>query len=229
MIQDIQKVLTHEKIWAAVDALAEKNRLSISGLARNAGLDPTSFNKSKRVTADNRLRWPSTESIAKALKCTNTPVEEFFQLMNEVSSSSRRQSFPTYRQRSAHRNVPLIGFAQAGVGGFFDDGGFPVGQGWEEIDFPFGGSETSYALKVSGDSMLPLYRDGDVIVVDPAVQVRKGDRVVAKTIQGEVLAKQLERNSTKEIVLKSVNPDHENRSFSPEELEWIARIIWASQ
>ena len=34
--------------------------------------------------------------------------------------------------------VPLIGFAEAGNGGYFDDGGFPVGRGWEEIRFPVG-------------------------------------------------------------------------------------------
>jgi len=91
--------------------------------------------------------------------------------------------------------VPLIGFAQAGVGGFFDDGGFPVGQGWDEIAPPTGASESAYALKVSGDSMMPLYREGDIIIVDPTAQVRKGDRVVAKTREGEVLAKTLERRN----------------------------------
>ncbi|MGH6675657.1 MAG: helix-turn-helix transcriptional regulator, partial [Xanthobacteraceae bacterium] len=63
-------MLTHAQVWAAIDRLAERAGLSASGLARRAGLDPTTFNKSKRVTPSARARWPSTESIAKALAAT---------------------------------------------------------------------------------------------------------------------------------------------------------------
>ena len=54
-------MLTHAQIWTALDRLAERAGLSPSGLARKAGLDPTTFNKSKRITGDGRERWPSTE------------------------------------------------------------------------------------------------------------------------------------------------------------------------
>jgi len=63
-------VLSHDKVWAAIDALASQNGLSPSGLARLAGLDPTTFNPSKRVAGDGRPRWPSTESLAKILAVT---------------------------------------------------------------------------------------------------------------------------------------------------------------
>ena len=74
-------MLTHERIWKAVDLLAARNGLSASGLARRAGLDPTAFNKSKRVSSDGRLRWPSTESIAKILESTATELEVFMALV----------------------------------------------------------------------------------------------------------------------------------------------------
>lgn len=220
--------LTHKQIWTAIDELAEKSSMSASGLARNSGLDPTSFNPSKRFTNEGRERWPSTESIAKILKATDTSISEFMEL---VEVKSNKNIFPTsiYRQTAAQNSVPLIGFAQAGVGGFFDDGGFPVGQGWEEISPPTGASESAYALKVSGDSMMPLYREGDIIIVDPAAQVRKGDRVVAKTREGEVLAKTLERRTSTVVELQSINPEHDTLKFAPDELEWLARIVWASQ
>ena len=221
-------MLTHKQIWSALDALALKNKLSASGLARNSGLDPTSFNKSKRFTNHGRERWPSTESIAKALKSTGTSISEFLEIVEENGARNRGHT-GSYRTKPMNRSVPLIGFAEAGVGGFFDDGGFPVGQGWEEITLPTQGSETSYALKVSGDSMLPLYRDGDVVIVDPALSVRSGDRVIAKTNQGEVMAKLLTRKTANQIELKSLNPEHDDRVFQPDELEWIAKIAWASQ
>ena len=53
-------MLSHDSIWRAIDALEERHQLSPSGLARRAGLDPTSFNKSKRKSHDGRDRWPST-------------------------------------------------------------------------------------------------------------------------------------------------------------------------
>lgn len=220
--------LTHKQIWAAIDELANQSNMSASGLARNSGLDPTSFNPSKRFTNEGRERWPSTESIAKILKATGRSLSDFMEI---IDLKNRKTSYqPTqYRQTAAQNSVPLIGFAQAGVGGFFDDGGFPVGQGWEEIAPPTGASENAYALKVSGDSMMPLYREGDIIIVDPTAQVRKGDRVVAKTRDGEVLAKTLERRTSSIVELQSINPDHETLKFAPEELEWLARIVWASQ
>jgi phage repressor protein C with HTH and peptisase S24 domain len=226
-------MLSHEGVWAAIDALASKNRLSASGLARAAGLDPTSFNKSKRVTGSGRPRWPSTESIAKALRATDTGIDEFLSMIPGGSARAAQRvkasNMPAEYTQPRNHQVPLIGLAQAGVGGFFDDGGYPAGQGWDEIGFPSRDEDAVYALQVSGDSMLPLYRDGDVIIVSPGASVHVGDRVVVKTRDGEVMTKILARRSSRNIELRSLNPDHPDRSFRPDEIEWIARIIWASQ
>ncbi len=102
----------------------------------------------------------------------------------------------------AAQAVPLIGFAEAGAGGYFDDGGFPVGKGWDEIAFPAVTDEHAYALEISGDSMQPAYRDGDVIIVSPAAPVRRGDRVVVKTKNGEVMVKELKRQTAKQVELQ---------------------------
>ncbi len=217
-------MFSHEQIWAAIDGLAKRNRLTASGLARRAGLDPTTFNKSKRLAGDGRPRWPSTESIAKVIEATSTSVEEFTLLMRMPALSPREaRSFPP-------ATIPLIGFAQAGGGGYFDDAGFPAGQGWDEILPPQASSDGStYALAVSGDSMLPLYRDGDTIIVSRGGSVRRGDRVVVKTRDGEIMAKILQRQTAKTVELASINKDFPDRQFRVEEIEWIARILWASQ
>ncbi|MDH3195950.1 MAG: helix-turn-helix transcriptional regulator [Hyphomicrobiales bacterium] len=224
-------MLKHETIWAAIDALAERNGLTPSALARKAGLDPTAFNPSKRRSADGRARWPSTESIAKVLTATGASLEEFTaaitnplsRLMPPGAPVTTGKGFPLARQ------VPLLGFAQAGVGGFFEDSGYPAGSGWDEIDLPALEEDGSYALEVQGDSMLPLYRDGDIIVVSPAERIRKGDRIVVKTTDGEVMAKVLKRRTASQVELMSLNPDHEDRVLALTDIEWMARIIWASQ
>jgi phage repressor protein C with HTH and peptisase S24 domain len=217
-------VWDHQSVWAAIDAVAARHGLSPSGLAKKAGLDPTAFNPSKRHSGDRRPRWPSTESIAKVLAATGESLEAFVGL-------ARRREAPLTASvsRSGVRAVPLLGLAQAGAGGFFDDGGFPTGQGWDEITFPSLDDEGAYALEVSGDSMQPLYRDGDVIVVSPAAKVRRGDRVVVRTFDGEVMAKVLKRQSATTLVLSSFNPDHADRVVSMRDVDWIARILWASQ
>jgi phage repressor protein C with HTH and peptisase S24 domain len=213
-------MLSHESVWTAIDALAERHSLSVSGLAKRAGLDSTAFNKSKRLSADGRPRWPSTESLAKIIDATNSSLDEFFELL-------RGQVATGFPQQSS--TVPLIGFAQAGAGGFFDDAGFPVGQGWDLVEIPGQSSDGAYALEVQGDSMLPLYRRGDVLVVQPHAAVRKGDRVVVKTVSGEVMAKVLERRTARLVQLASLNPDHPERQVPLAEVEWIARIVWAGQ
>jgi phage repressor protein C with HTH and peptisase S24 domain len=216
-------MLSHERVWAAIDALAERYSLSASGLAKRAGLDSTAFNKSKRLSSDGRPRWPSTESLAKIIEATGASLDEFLGL---VEGKPQQPSGALPRQG---QSVPLLGFAQAGAGGFFDDGGFPVGQGFDIVEPPLQSGDNSYALKVQGDSMLPLYRDGDVLIVEPGATVHKGDRVVVKTLGGEVMAKILSRRSPKSIELLSLNPDHPNREIPVPEVEWVARIVWASQ
>ncbi len=89
--------------------------------------------------------------------------------------------------------------------------------------------EHAYALEISGESMLPAYRDGDVIIVSPSAPVRRGDRVVVKTKNGEVMVKELKRQTAKQIELKSLNPEHTERVLSLDDVVWIARIVWASQ
>ncbi len=211
--------MQHNDIWRAIDALAAENGLSASGLARKSGLDPTAFNPSKRTGPDGRARWPSTESVAKVLAATSTGMDEFASLITGNLRTSTRPS----------RRIPLIGLAQAGSSGYFDDGGYPVGGGWDEISLPEVGDPNAYALEISGDSMEPVFRDGDVIIVSPSAPVRRGDRVVVRTGGGEVMAKELLRQSAKRVELSSLNPAHPNYSFDLEELTWMHRIVWASQ
>ncbi len=210
-------MLKHADIWRAIDRLAAQNGLSASGLARRAGLDPTTFNKSKRTTGDGKLRWPSTESVSKVLEATGASLSEFVSLIGESSGPGSFQ------------RVPVIGYAQAGDAGYFDDAGFPAGAGWDELLFPSLGDPHAYALEISGDSMDPVYRDGDTIIVSPAAQIRRGDRVVVRTKSGEVMAKQLTRETATRIELMSINRAHPDRSILRSDLAWVARIIWASQ
>ncbi len=209
---------SHKQVWNAIDVVAERYGFSASGLAKKAGLDPTSFNPSKRLGPDGRPRWPTMESIARVLNASGAGVEEFMELL------SGRKGAPPKR-----RVIPMLGFAKAGKGGFFDDSGFPQGSSWDEIDVPGVTDNTAYALEITGDSMMPVYREGDTIIVSPSATVRKGDRVVVRTADGQVMAKIMQRQSAKTLELASFNPDHPVKSLDMKNVDWMARIIWASQ
>ncbi|MDH3704220.1 MAG: helix-turn-helix transcriptional regulator [Alphaproteobacteria bacterium] len=210
-------MLRHQDVWRAIDRMAAESGLSASALARKAGLDPTSFNKSKRVARNGKPRWPTTESIAKVLEATNSSIGHFVTLMSDGSDGGVMQ------------RIPVIGYAQAGRDGFFDDAGYPTGSGWDAVDFPNVGDPNAYALEISGDSMEPVFRDGDVVVVSPRASIRRGDRIVVKTRQGEILAKQLQRQTANRLELLSFNSAHATVEVSLEDIDWMARIIWASQ
>ena len=208
-------MLSHARIWSAIDRLAERNNLTTSGLARRAGLDPTTFNKSKRASPDGRLRWPSTESLAKILEATQTPMESFLDLMEDTTKTRRR------------RTLPRVGEAEASRGGFFEGGSQRIGQGWDAVTFPAG--RDVFALEVSGDSMLPLYREGDQLIVARDAPLRRGDRVVVRTSEDEVMAKTLRKKTARRVELASFNPAHEPLTLTVLDIDWMARILWASQ
>ncbi len=95
--------------------------------------------------------------------------------------------------------------------------------------FPHIADPHAFALEISGDSMEPVYRDGDVIVLSPTASIRRGDRIVVKTAAGEIMAKQLLRQSARRLELMSINREHADRTVPVGDVLWMSRIIWASQ
>ncbi len=210
-------MLRHKDIWSGIDRLAASAGYSASGLARQAGLDPTSFNVSKRVNPQGNPRWPTTESISKILATTHTTLADFVALIGPNAGAAYGRSYP------------VIGLAKAGKSGFFDDAGYPAGTGWRDIEGPDIGDDTAYALEIRGNSMRPAFRPGDVVIVSPAATIRRGDRVIVKTIGGEVMAKEITRRTKRQLELRSVNSDHPDPVIATEDVACMHRIVWASQ
>ena len=104
-----------------------------------------------------------------------------------------------------------------------------MGAGWDDVAFPDFDDPHAYALEVSGDSMAPAYRDGDIVIVSPAASVRRGDRVVVKTGAGEIMVKELARRTARKVDLRSLNPAHAGRALAARDIAWLSRIVWVSQ
>ncbi|MDX6748794.1 helix-turn-helix transcriptional regulator [Geminicoccaceae bacterium 1502E] len=211
-------MLTHKQVWEGIDRLAARNQLSASGLAKRAGLDPTTFNKSKRITKQGKPRWPSTESLAKILDATGASMREFVEMMQGGGEGA---ATPLQRLR-------CVSLADAEGGACFDASGFPVAGPWEEVDFPLVDDEQAYAIELDRDVLPPVYRSGDLVVVSPAGSIRRGDRVVVQLADGGFLFAVLARRTAQRVVVAEL-AGGEERALGLEEIAWIARVVWVSQ
>jgi phage repressor protein C with HTH and peptisase S24 domain len=207
-------MFSHKHIWSAIDALAARYGHSPSGLARAAGLDPTTFNKSKRLGPQGRLRWPSTESLSKILVVTGASIEDFVSLLSRGGG------------RAPSRMVPFLKLKELAKKKAFDGEGKPALKAWERLSFPDLNDDTAFAIEVTGDAAAPVFRDGDVVVVSPTAELRKGDRVLVKTADGWALMR-LVRRTAKKVELKSLNGEDGGGVFDRAKIEWIARVVWA--
>ena len=88
---------------------------------------------------------------------------------------------------------------------------------------------TAYCLEITGHSMLPVYREGDIVIVSPKAAMSNGDRVLVKTNDGKVVVKILQRKTAKAVELASLNASPKTTKVDTKDVDWMARIIWASQ
>jgi len=207
-------MLRHGDIWAAIDRLAESQGLSASGLARRAGLDATTFNKSKRFSGD-RPRWPSTESLAKILDVTNISLGEFVGFMDSAGGPSWR--------------IPVINWTDAEHPGCFDETGQPDGETWDAIQFPSSADQHMFGVRVGTDDMWPIYNRGDILIIAPNADVAPGDRVFVRTRFGEVMVRRLRDRGTSQIALESLDPGAKIREIQAGDILSMQRVILASQ
>ncbi len=163
--------MRHEDVWRALDTLAAEKGLSPSGLARAAGLDPTSFNRSKRV-GRGKLRWPSTESLSRVLAATGATLESFAALVGgaRVLSVARGQR---------GRPIPLLTLSHLAGTGLFDPSAQPADAATEHVEAPPPAGPHAYAVRIDTDRFEPLFRQGSTLIVSPDAAIRPGDRVLA--------------------------------------------------
>ena len=202
-------MLKHNEIWSAIDMLASINGTTPSGLAKKAGLDPTIFNKSKRISKEGRERWPTTESIALCLKSTGMSMGQFADLMtksktkgalnlpkSEISKIQDKKSFvsPTGHIDAKLRNKKTE---------------------TTEID------GKSFILKIDSKDYAPLYEKGDEIIATITNNFRRGEQVIVATKDGANIIDSFKKQSTHKLIL-------DNNEIESKNINWTARILWKS-
>ena len=210
-------MLTHNDLWKAIDQLAAKHRLSPSGLARLAGLDPTTFNKSKRNLADGRLRWPSTESLAKVLDATGATLSDFVTLVGRDSNAA------------AWQNTPLLRFSSALKDGSFDSRGRPAGENWGWRRLPRTGDPNAFAIEIDVQDFAPIYRRGDLLLLSPLAEPSDRARLLIRLTSGELQLQEVLRHNLQLIEVQNLQRVGPIAGVRRSSISWTARVLWTSQ
>nr|WP_321981730.1 hypothetical protein [uncultured Cohaesibacter sp.] len=185
-------MLSHKRLWQAIDALAAREGVSTTSLARMAGLDASIFNRSKRFQPNGRPRWPSTESIARILDATQVSVETFF-----VELLGERQcvvwSYQDILDQTLAADIPSLDHTvpsssrsgsddsdHIGLIGSFDS---PSPQQGEKLETasPKGAlspAERVFLFRIEEDRLTPFYKEGTSLLLGLYCPITEGDRVV---------------------------------------------------
>lgn len=107
----------------------------------------------------------------------------------------------------ARVGVPVVGTAQLGDDGFWQELEYPVGHGEGFVRYPTKDANT-YALRVKGDSMRPRIKPGEFVVIEPNTPVVVGEEVMVQTKDGRSMIKELGARRNGMVELRSINEDH---------------------
>lgn len=198
-------MFTHDEIWAAIDRLADTRGLSASGLARQAGLDPTAFNKSKRISPNGKPRWPSTESLSKILAVTNCTMSDLLTLMNKGDD--------------AHKPVRMLAYTHIKSGKLNEK---PV----SSFTTGFETGEDSFAVTIDDNLLHPLFSEGNVLIVDPSAKLKADDRALIYSRKGGLQSGIVQSAQKRALSILLANDGFTAAEFAENDLEWSARIVW---
>jgi phage repressor protein C with HTH and peptisase S24 domain len=120
------------------------------------------------------------------------------------------------------REVPVISWAHAGTAATY-----------EEMPRHFHGKVATssrgrrvYGLRVEGDSMIPRYNPGDIVILDADGEPRNGKGVVVKFSNDAVQIRLYHKLSNGKIRLTSTRPEiYPTDDYNPEDFHWIHPVL----
>lgn len=125
--------------------------------------------------------------------------------------------------------IPVIGHAEAGdveLEFEYGDQGFPPGAADEYLTVGAElGDPQAYGLVIRGDSMEPVFRTGDRIVVSPVRPFVPKRLYVVRSKGGQVWLKRVERHGDTYSLL-SVNPAYPPIYLGVGDVRWLHAVSW---
>jgi phage repressor protein C with HTH and peptisase S24 domain len=177
-----------------------------------SGLNSTSFNPSKRLRSeDGTGRWPSTESIAKVLKAAEMTWADFIAILEQTAATPAQPVGKLIIALASLIYPPYRGLKH------FDEHGNDVH------------GRVSYIVNISNDTMSPIYRDGDMIMVSTGMEVKPNHRVLLYPKAGGVLIGKVIAKTEETINLESFQNSSELITIPQDEIAFIHKIDWLKQ
>lgn len=206
--------MKYENVWNAVDNLAKKHGLSPSGLAKLAGLDATTFNKSKRIRPDGKKRWPSLDSINKLLEIFNLSFEQFYALSTDL-------------EENEIGSIPFIKLSQCKPSLTEDKAQINTSH-WHKISFP-DFKESLFAIEIDSDNFAPIYKNSTLLIAAHNSEIRQGDRAIIFFNDENITLKEFVRRTPSKLIVTNINPPFQEEQIAIADITLINRIVWASQ
>lgn len=143
---------------------------------------------------------PTLDVIMRIIRALQADPNEFLLETGYVPGNIEMSPLKTMRR------VPIISWVAAGgwQGCCPDDPAEP--DEWTETDVK---SKNVFALRVKGESMMPEFSEGEVIIVNPDAEIVPGNFVVAKKDEEEATFKQLQKIG-KTLFLHPLNSKYQN-------------------
>tara|TARA_R110001592_G_scaffold111372_6_gene308489 strand:+ start:11382 stop:12008 length:627 start_codon:yes stop_codon:yes gene_type:complete len=189
-------------------------------LSERSGVGQTTIGRITRLEADAGIE--TVDSIARAYRLAPGDLLDPGLVGRLSGSDSNIQG-----TRGTGGMVPLISWVTAGMFEECIDNLSP-GDAEDWLESPFPHSKGSFCLQVSGESMDPDYRDGEIIQVDPEVAASSGSDVVVRTPDGKTTFKRLQIDGNGEMYLLVVNPDWPDRILRAPEGTVICGVVIGS-
>jgi SOS-response transcriptional repressor LexA len=186
---------------ARVKAMMQKKGFNQSSLAAACGVAQPSV--AKWLSGETKiLRSTTALNLAKVLGVNLLWLTEGKGRPEDVVLDPFASTAP-----EGTKKIPLLSYVQAGL--FSDVGDIDAD---EYIVVSDDVSDRAFALKIRGDSMMPDYRQGDLIVIDPDLEPYPSDNVVAQTEDGETTFKRYrvtgrDNQGRTQFDLVPLNPD----------------------
>lgn len=209
-------------------SLRDSRGFTQSQISDKTGLSITYISKFENDDYENP-RKSTIESMAKALGVHSSDIlYDKNDLPQNIVIDNGKQRPPNAvdAPRFTPNDIPVVGLAKAGRGGFFGEDCLPVQDWSKKVHRPESITDPhAYAIIIEGDSMEPMASKGDMFLCETNKSPKNGDRVVVQKNDGEVMAK-LFYDDGKHIVLKSMNQKYEPIVLARDEIRAVHVVRW---
>lgn len=185
----------NEVIRLITDRTLAQRGVSQKVLATEMGLTQPTLNRAR--SGENEPQAKTLAAIAKYYGMTHdsmldlTRISRDDLLLSLDSICEKRGAKFDANVAASHesqRPIPVISAVQAGLLTDIADP-YPAGAGFDVEYVDSSCSRWTFALEISGESMLPEFRPGDRVIIDPELSPMPGDYVVAKNDSEEATFK----------------------------------------